>query len=40
LGPTNKAGAAKSGSIKSRGVKAAQRARSATKGGRRPSRGS
>jgi len=40
LGPTNKAGAAKSGSIKSRGVKAAQRARSATKGGRRPTRGS
>ncbi|HEX6860178.1 MAG TPA: ribosome biogenesis GTPase Der [Caulobacteraceae bacterium] len=36
-GPKNKSGAPKSGSIKSRGVKAAQRARSATKGGRRPS---
>ena len=36
----NRAGAPKSGSTKSVGLKAAQRARGATKGGRRPTRGS
>ncbi|HYG28084.1 MAG TPA: ribosome biogenesis GTPase Der [Caulobacteraceae bacterium] len=36
----NRAGGAKAGSTKSLGVKAAQRTRNATKGGRRPSRGS
>jgi GTP-binding protein len=36
----NRAGAPKSGATKSVGVKAAQKARGATKGGRRPSRGS